>query len=179
MTFEEKSIESKVIYEGPVFTLRQHLVNTASGGVAKRDIIEHAGGVGVAAVTKDGQMLMIRQFRKAAEEVIWEIPAGKLDHGDSDGLAAAKRELREETGYLAENWRYLTSFFGTVGYCSEVIELYRADATIKRGTDFDPSEAIELYEIEIPKLIEMISSGEIKDAKTIIAIFLIAREFGY
>ena len=115
----------------------------------------------------------------AAGEVVWEIPAGKLEDGEiGQTLLTAKRELKEETGWEAENWRHLTKFYGTIGYCTEMIDLYRADVTVKGDTHFDPSEAIDLYEMEIPELLKMVESGEIKDAKTIIAILMTARELG-
>ena len=180
MTFEEKSLKSKIIYEGRVFTVRQDVVTTADGGTGTRDIIEHNGGVGIVAVTPDKKLIMIRQFRIAAREVVWEIPAGKLE-ADEKGqpLLTAKRELKEETGWEAENWRHLTKFYGTIGYCTEMIDLYRADVTVKGDTHFDPSEAIDMYEMEIPELLKMIDSGEIKDAKTIVAILMTARELGF
>ena len=180
MTFEEKSLDSKVIYEGPVFTVRQDKVLIANGGTGLRDIIEHNGGVGVAATTKDGKLLMIRQYRKAAEDVLWEIPAGKYESDEiGQSLLTAKRELKEETGWEADNWRFVTRFYGTVGYCNEMLDLYRADVTVKGDTHFDPAEAIDLYEMEIPELLKMVDSGEIRDAKTMIAILLTARELGY
>jgi len=180
MTFEEKSLTSRVIYKGRVFTVRQDEVTTADGGTGIRDVIEHNGGVGIAALTPDKKLIMIRQYRIAAREVVWEIPAGKLEEGEvGQTLLTAKRELKEETGWEAENWRHLTKFYGTIGYCTEMIDIYRADVTVKGETDFDPSEAIDLYEMEIPELLKMVESGEIKDAKTIVAILMTARELGY
>ncbi|MBR3297373.1 MAG: NUDIX hydrolase [Firmicutes bacterium] len=178
MTFEEKSLKTRVIYKGRVFTVRQDEVTTANG-TGIRDIIEHNGGVGIVALTPEKKLIMIRQFRIAAGEVVWEIPAGKLEDGEiGQTLLTAKRELKEETGWEAENWRHLTKFYGTIGYCTEMIDLYRADVTVKGDTHFDPSEAIDLYEMEIPELLKMVESGEIKDAKTIIAILMTARELG-
>ncbi len=158
--------------------MRQDEVTTANG-TGIRDIIEHNGGVGIVALTPEKKLIMIRQFRIAAGEVVWEIPAGKLEDGEiGQTLLTAKRELKEETGWEAENWRHLTKFYGTIGYCTEMIDLYRADVTVKGDTHFDPSEAIDLYEMEIPELLKMVESGEIKDAKTIIAILMTARELG-
>jgi len=179
MTFEEKILNTRVIYEGKVFTVRQDVVTTANGGTGIRDVIEHNGGVAVAALTPEKKLIMIRQYRIAAGEVVWEIPAGKLEADETGNhLLTAKRELKEETGWEAENWRHLTKFYGTIGYCTEMIDIYRADVTVKGETHFDPSEAIDLYEMEIPELIGMIESGEIKDAKTIVAILMTARELG-
>lgn len=179
MVFEEKSLDTKIIYRGPVFTVRQDNVLTADGGMGIRDIVEHNGGVGIAALTPDKKLLMIRQYRISAGETVWEIPAGKYEADEiGHSLSAAKRELKEETGWEAENWRLISSFYGSVGYCTEKIDLYAADATVKGDTHFDPSEAIDLYELGIPELMEMIRSGEVRDAKTIVAILMTARELG-
>lgn len=178
MTFEEKTIESKYVYQGKIFKVRQDIVTAPGGQTAIRDIIEHRGGVGIAAVTKDKKLILIRQFRKAAEEVLWEIPAGKIEPDEVDKLAqTAERELKEETGYKSENLEYMGGFFGTCGYDNEVIHLFYADATEKGETHFDPTEAIDTYEIEIPKALEMLKNGEIKDGKTAIAVLMVARRF--
>ncbi|MDO5332062.1 MAG: NUDIX hydrolase [Bacillota bacterium] len=178
MTFEEKTLESKYVYKGKIFNVRQDIVTAPNGQTATRDIIEHRGGVGIAAVTKDKKIVLIKQFRKAAEEVLWEIPAGKIEPEEVGHLSeTAQRELKEETGYNSENLEYLGGFFGTCGYDNEVIHLYYADATDKGETHFDPTEAIDTYEIEISKALEMLKSGEIKDGKTAIAVLMIARRF--
>ncbi len=177
MTFEEKTVSSRIIYEGDIFTLKQDIVMIADGSTRKRDLILHRGAVAIAAM-HEGKLLMVRQFRKAAEQVLWEIPAGKLDAGEEGtALDAAKRELREETGYEGENWRELCGFYGCIGYNNEFIHLFACDATVKGETDMDDDEAIDLYEMEIPGLLTMIDSGEIKDAKTIIAIEMMARSY--
>ena len=178
MTFEEKTLESKYVYEGKIFKVRQDIVTAPGGKTAIRDIIEHRGGVGIAAVTKDHKLIMIKQFRKAAEEVLWEIPAGKIEMDETGDLAhTAQRELKEETGYDCKNLEYLGGFFGTCGYDNEVIHLYYAETTVKGETHFDPTEAIDTYEVEIPRALEMIKNGEIKDGKTAIAVLMIARRF--
>jgi len=180
MTFEEKTLESKYIYKGKIFNVRQDVVTAPNGLTTTRDIIEHRGGVGIAAVTKDKKLIMIRQFRKAAEEVLWEIPAGKIEV-DEVGLLeqTARRELKEETGYTGSDFEYLGGFYGTCGYDNEIIHLYFANALEKGETHFDPTEAIDTYEIEIPRALEMVKNGEIKDGKTAIAVLMVARKFGF
>jgi ADP-ribose pyrophosphatase len=121
---------------------------------------------------------MIRQYRKAAGQVVWEIPAGKTEEGE-DPETTARRELKEETGYQAVNFRRITRFYGTIGYNNEVIELFRADATLRGETDFDENEAIDLFEIDVETLLAMVESGEIVDGKTIVGILLVARELGF
>lgn len=180
MTFEEKTLESKYIYKGKIFNVRQDIVTAPDGGTSIRDIIEHRGGVGVAAVTPDKKLVMIRQFRKAAEEVLWEIPAGKVEPNETEKLEqTAVRELKEETGYSCKNLEYIGGFFGTCGYDNEIIHLFYAETTKKGQTHFDPTEAIDTFEIEIPKALEMLKSGEIKDGKTAIAVLMVARKLGF
>ena len=101
MIFEEKTISSEVVYEGPVFRVRKHKVETR-GGESTRDIVEHSGGSIMVAVTDEGKVLMVRQYRKAFEKALLELPAGKRDPGEVPEVTAA-RELREETGYTASS----------------------------------------------------------------------------
>jgi len=175
MTYEEKTVKSTLEFSGPVFKVRSHIVTTQNGSTARRDIVEHSGGVGICAITPQKKLVMIRQYRKAAEAVVWEIPAGKAEEGELP-LRTAQRELREETGYDAAQFRSMIKFYGTIGYNDEIIELFRAETTTKGETQFDEHEAIECYELDIPVLVKMIEQGEIIDAKTIIGILLLAQD---
>jgi len=175
MTFEEKTISSEMIYEGKILNLRRDLVEVKDGGTSYREIIEHSGGVAVAAVTDDNQMILVRQYRKAAEQDILEIPAGRREDQE-DPLVAAMRELREETGYTARKFSHLTSFYATIGYCTEVIHVYLATGLTPGETDFDEHEAIEMETYPIDELKQMIFDGEIVDGKTITAILLAAEK---
>ena len=106
MTFEEKTIKSERIYEGAIINLRRDEV-TVQNGTSMREIIEHNGGAVLAAVTSEGKLVMVRQYRKPAGRVMLEVPAGKIDPGES-AEAAAKRELKEETGYTAGKIKFLS-----------------------------------------------------------------------
>ncbi|MBQ6949513.1 MAG: NUDIX hydrolase, partial [Firmicutes bacterium] len=117
------------------------------------------------------------QYRKAAEQDILEIPAGRREDQE-DPLVAAMRELREETGYTARKFSHLTSFYATIGYCTEVIHVYLATGLTPGETDFDEHEAIELETYPIDELKQMIFDGEIVDGKTITAILLAAEKLG-
>lgn len=172
MVFEEKTISSEMIYEGAILNLRKDKVHVKDGKVSFREIIEHNGGVAIAAITDDGQMVLVKQFRKAAEIMALEVPAGKLERHEKDPIEAAKRELKEETGYEADNMEFVTSFYSSIGYSTELLHLYFATGLTPGETDFDESEAIEIFEYDIDDLKEMINDGTIKDAKTIIAILL-------
>ncbi len=173
MVFEEKTIESERIYEGKILNLRRDKVYVVGDNISYREIVEHNGGVTIAALTNDGRMVMVRQFRKAAEKVVLEAPAGKID-GEEKPLEAAIRELKEETGYTAGHIEYLTSFYSSIGYSEEKIYLYLASDLTPGETAFDGNEAIDIFEYELSELHKMVLSGEIEDAKTIAAIMIVA-----
>lgn len=171
MTFEEKTIGTEMLYEGSVLNLRKDQV-TVKNGVSFREIIEHNGGAVIAAVTNEGKMIMVKQYRKPAKRVVFEVPAGKIDPGE-EPLATAKRELQEETGYTADNVQFITSFYPTVGYSEEQLYLFIAQGLTAGETSFDEHEAIDLEEVEITVLHDMVMRGEIHDAKSIIAILMV------
>lgn len=175
MTFNEKTLKSEKIYEGVILNLRKDKV-TVQNGTSYREIIEHNGGAVVAAVTEEGKMVMVRQFRKPAERVMLEVPAGKIDPGE-DPLHAAKRELKEETGYTAGKIVFLTQFYPSVGYSEEILYLYLCTELIAGETNFDENEAIEIEELDIEALYQMAMDGSIQDAKTAIAIFMVRSLF--
>lgn len=171
MTFEEKTIETEMLYRGSVLNLRKDKV-TVQNGVSYREIIEHNGGAVIAAVTDEGKMVMVRQYRKPANRVVFEVPAGKIDPGE-EPLATAARELEEETGYTADNIEFITSFYPTVGYSEEQLYLFLASGLTAGETSFDENEAIDLEDVEITMLHDMVMKGEIHDAKSMIAILMV------
>lgn len=171
MIFEEKTIETERIYEGKILNLRRDKV-TVEHGTSYREIIEHNGGAVIAAVTEDKRMVMVRQYRKPAERAVLEVPAGKIDPGE-DPKQTAARELKEETGYEAEKIEFVTSFYPTVGYSNEQLYLFVAGGLVPGETCFDENEAIDIEEIDIDILFDMVMTGRIHDAKTIIAILMI------
>ena len=175
MIFEEKTVSSKIVYEGPVFKVRQHMVETC-GGMSQRDIVEHSGGAIMVAVTDDGKVLMERQYRKALEQVLYELPAGKADPGEEPEVTAV-RELKEETGYTAEEVKHLVSFYPTCGYSNEYLHIYICRGLTKGETSWDDTECMDIMEIDAEELLSMIMSNEIKDSKTIIGI-LYAKQAG-
>jgi ADP-ribose pyrophosphatase len=177
MTFEEKTLSSEVIYEGAILNLRRDKVTVVDGSTSYREIIEHTGGVTVAAVTHDKKMVLVSQFRKAAEAVVMEAPAGKLEEGE-DPMEAAARELKEETGYTAESLELVTSFYSSIGYSEELLYLYYAKGLTAGETDFDDSEAIDVVLEDLNILKQKVLSGEIRDGKTIAAILIAAAKEG-
>ena len=122
MAFEEKTIESRIVYEGPVFKVRKHLVTTVNGE-ADRDVVAHNGGAVMLAITDDGKIVMERQYRKALERVVLELPAGKIDPGE-DPETAAIREIHEETGFIPCQVKHLTRFSPSCGYAMEKLYIY-------------------------------------------------------
>jgi ADP-ribose pyrophosphatase len=169
MITEEITISSERIYEGVILNLRKDQVTVKDGRTSYREIVEHNGGVTIAALTAEGKLVVVKQYRKAAEQVVLELPAGKIDKGE-DHSVAAERELTEETGYTAEKMEHLTAFYSSVGYSTEIIHLYLATGLKPGETCFDENEEIEIEEYSINELLAMVRSGEIVDAKTIVGI---------
>ena len=172
MIFEEDTISSERIYEGRILNLRRDKVHVHSGQESFREIVEHNGGVAIAAVTDEGKMVLVRQYRKAAGKDLLEVPAGKIEQDEKDHLLVAIRELKEETGYTAGRMTFLSAFYTSVGYSTEIIHLYLAEHLTAGETCFDEHEAIEIEEYTLGELMSMIRSGEVCDAKTIAAILL-------
>lgn len=177
MIYEEETIASEMLYEGKILNLRRDKVHVVGDKESYREIIEHNGGVTLAAITDEGRMVMVRQFRKAAGKVVLETPAGKIEKGENHRHTAI-RELKEETGYTAEKMEYITSFYSSIGYSEEVIYLYMATGLTAGETEFDENEAIDILEYDLGLLKKMVLGGEIEDAKTIAAILIAAAKMG-
>ena len=159
MTFEEKTLKSERIYEGAIINLRKDKV-TVEHGTSYREIVEHNGGAVLAALTADGKMVMVRQYRKPAERVMLEAPAGKIDPGE-EPMDAAIRELKEETGYTAPPPPPPTRFYPSVGYSEEMLYLYLCTELTPGETCFDENEAIDLEEMDVETLYQMVMDGRI------------------
>lgn len=176
MAYEEKTLSSQIVYEGPVFRVRKHIVSTVDGGESVRDVVEHSGGAIMVAVSPDGKVLMEKQYRKSLECEMLELPAGKADPGE-DPETTASRELAEETGYIAGDVRHLVSFYPTCGYSNEYLHIYICKDLTAGEKHLDRDECIDLKWFEADELVDLIMKGEIKDSKTIIGI-LFARQSG-
>lgn len=169
MDFTEKTISTRDIYKGRIVHLVEDTVLLPNGKTAGRELVLHNGGVGVIAVDDDENVLMVRQFRKPYDEVVLEIPAGKLEKGE-EPLLAGMRELSEETGYEAAEYTFLGEFYPTPGYCSEIIHLYLARGLSFVGQHLDPDEFVEVEKLPLKTLVQMVMDNQIPDAKTAIAI---------
>ncbi len=169
MDMREKKISGEVIFNGKVVKLEKDKVLCPNGNESIREIVRHPGGAAILAITDKEEVILERQFRYSYDEVIYEIPAGKLEKGE-DPYYAALREFEEETGNKTEKLESLGVTYPTCGYSSEIIYLYLAKDFVKTATHFDDDEVIELEYIPLSEVIRMIEDGRIKDAKTIVAV---------
>ncbi|GIM48299.1 ADP-ribose pyrophosphatase [Collibacillus ludicampi] len=135
-----------------------------------REIVRHPGAVAVLAVTSENKIILVKQYRKPCDEVLIEIPAGKLEKGE-EPLECAKRELIEETGYTAGTWEFVHSFYTSPGFADEKIYLYMARDLTKGTRQLDPDEFLDLIEADREEVMQMIEKDMIHDAKTLIALY--------
>lgn len=177
MIFEEKKISSERIYEGAILNLRRDTV-TVPSGTAYREIVEHNGAVAIVPIKDDGKIVMVKQFRYPSGQVLLEIPAGKIDKGETIPENTARRELREETGYTAEKLHYLGKLNPSVAYTEEVIHLYAATGLTEGETEFDEDEALDIVEYDYDEAFSMAASGHLVDAKTVAGIFMAKEQLG-
>lgn len=170
MNLSEKQLNSRYIYKGKVISLRKDEALLPNGATALREVVEHPGGVCVAALTDKGEVLFVRQFRYPYGEEILEIPAGKRDSAEEDPLACGIRELKEETGATAKKIIPLGRLYPSPGYCGEIIWMYAAFDLEFGKQQTDEDEFLTVERIPLEKAVEMILSGEITDAKTQTAV---------
>ena len=167
---KEKFVSRKEIFDGTVLKVVCDTVELPNGNLATRELCLHGGAVAILAVLDDGRILMERQYRYAHGRTFFEIPAGKLDSPDEDPLEAAKRELREETGAIAEKMTYLGRIDPTPALINEKIHLYLAEGLSFGERELDDDEFLTVEAHPLADLVDMVMSGEIKDSKTQIAV---------
>lgn len=169
---KERIISSLTVYEGPVFSVTTDQVEEPNGVRARRDVIHHSGSVVVLAVddsTATPRVLLERQYRHAATDYLWELPAGRIDPGEQE-LKAAQRELLEETGYTAAKWRRILKFYASPGFVAETMSVFLA--TGLRAGEAQPEEDEIIYKrmVPLPAAVRMVLHGTIRDAKTISSV---------
>lgn len=167
--FEEKTLTSKVVYEGKIFDITYDDIVLSDGLKRHREIIRHPGGVVIFAQKENGNVLLVKQYRYAVKSVQTELPAGRLEKGE-DPLVAAQRELREETGYIAKKWTSLGFIFTTFGICDEKLYLFKATDLTYDKPDPDEGEILTYFELPLKQVQNLIKNGTINDAKTICAL---------
>ncbi len=165
-------ISSRVAYRGLAFWVSTDLVLEPGGVRARRDIVHHSGSVVVLAVDDSGKapsVLLERQYRHAANSFLWELPAGRIDPGEK-ALPAAKRELLEETGYTASNWRRIFRFYASPGFVAETMSVYLATGLRPGKAQPEDDEKIQTHMLPLASALRMVLNGTIRDAKTISSI---------
>ena len=177
---KEKLISSKVVYQGPLFRVLHDKLIEPGGKKSERDVIRHNGSVVILAIDnstdkKDPWVVMERQYRHAALQYLWELPAGKLDPGE-DPLAGAQRELEEETGYRAKKWKPLLEYYGSPGFLGETMKVYLAKGLMAGDAHPEADEEIEFRLVKLSEVVKMIEKGAIKDGKTLCSCLLYARK---
>ena len=169
MDLTEKTLSSEKIYDGHILHVRRDTIELPDGSRGYREVVDHYGGVCILALDDENRVLMVSQYRYPYEKVLREIPAGKLEYGE-DPTQAAIRELKEETGAIAGDFRPLGELYPSPGYCGEVIRMYLARELTFGETHLDKDEFLNLERVPFDQLVEEVLSGGIRDAKTIAAV---------
>ena len=168
--FEEKKVSSTLLFDGKILHVYKDDIALPDGRPAMREYVKHTGAVCVIPITKEGDVICVRQYRYAVGRLMLEIPAGKLDSVDEDPFEAAKRELREETGAVSGKMTYLGIFYSSPAILDEKIYMYLAEELEFGDTDPDDDEFIETVKIPLSELVDMVEAGEIVDGKTQAAV---------
>ena len=168
----EKFLSSEEIYPGKIIRVEKWQVELPNGETAMREIVRHNGASAIVPVDDQGMVTLVRQHRAAIGQCTWEIPAGKLDSPSEDPFAAAKRELEEETGLRAAEWRKLTAIYTTPGFCNEQISIYLATGLSQRNAHPDEDEFLGLTRMPLSEAVSLCMSGEFRDSKTVIGLLM-------
>ena len=174
-----KVVSSELAFEGPLFKLFiDQVLEKGADKPVRRDIVRHNGSVVILAVDdskkKDPLIVLERQYRHAAGQFLYEVPAGKVDEGE-DRLEAAQRELIEETGLRAKKWKELTRYFASPGFVGEWMQVYLAEGLTPGEARPEPDERIEVLAVRLSEILRLIEAGEIRDGKTLVSVMLYAR----
>ena len=168
--FTEKKISSVAAYRGRMLKINEDEVRLPDGGTAHREYVLHPGAAIILPLFDDGAVLMERQFRYPVGQHFYELPAGKLESGEPS-LETAKRELLEETGYVASEWRELGRLHPCIGYSDERIDFFLARKLEFRGAKLDEGEFLETLRVPLPEAVDWIRRGRVTDTKTIVGLF--------
>lgn len=177
MHLQEKTVETEPIFDGRIIKVRKDKTELENGAIVTRELVIHPGGVCVVPVNEKGEVYLVKQFRYPFQEVLTEIPAGKLEVGE-DHRSAGLRELKEEVGAECENFEYLGVMYPSVAYLTEKIHMYLATGLSFGEQHLDEDEFLDVEKMPLSKAVEMVINGEIKDGKTQSALLLAARKLG-
>lgn len=170
MDLTEKTLKTERVFTGKIVSLDVETVQLPNGKIGTREILHHSGAVAILPIREDGDIIMVRQFRKALNQTLLEIPAGKLESGE-DPLECAKRELAEEIGCQANHWKHLVSSWTAPGFSNEQIHIFVATELSPANAEKDDDEFIEVETYGLTTLQAMVGNHEIKDNKTLLALF--------
>lgn len=162
-------IESRTVFEGPVFRVRVDELRYADGATHRCDVVEHAATFGIIALCASGELVLVRQYRHPVGRMLWEIPAGTSEP-DEPAADGALRELAEETGYRAGRIRPLWTVYMTPGFCDEAMHFYVAEQLVAGAQSLDEDERIDVGCFSLDQALQMFASGEIADVKTLLAL---------
>jgi ADP-ribose pyrophosphatase len=169
-------LSSREVFRGPVFRVTTDRVLEPGGIRARRDIVRHPGSVVILAVddtSRPPRVLLERQYRHAAQDYLWELPAGRIDKGESE-LSGAKRELLEETGYTARRWQRIFRFYASPGFMDETMAVYLATGLRPGSAQPEADELIQQRLVPLAAAVRMVTAGTIRDAKTISSVLWLA-----
>lgn len=175
-SLDESTLEQRVVYEGKFLKVRLDLARLPDGSSATREFVLHPGAAAMIPIGSDERILIERQFRYAMGAVYVEIPAGKIDPGESS-LQTAKRELVEETGYHANEWGFLTRIHPAIGFSNEVMDLYLARGLVPSERSLDAGEFLEIDWVTLGWLMDELRAGRLPDVKTQLAVHWLDRLF--
>ncbi len=167
----ERTIESRQIYDGHILKLRVDTVRLPGGRITEREIVEHGNCVAIVAIDEEDRILLVKQYRKAVEKDLLEIPAGSIEP-EEEAFAAVCRELREETGYNPELVERIGCYYSSPGYSTEQIELFLAARLVPDALEGEDTDSIELVKVPLKDIPVLIQSGKISDAKSIAGLLI-------
>lgn len=167
----EEILSQETAWSGKIFDVECLEVKLPNGRVSRRDVVRHHGAVAIVALTESGKIALVRQYRTALDRVTVEIPAGKLEPGE-DPLDCAKRELKEETGFVPGRIAYLTTIASSCGFSDELIHLYLATQLSFEGANPDEDEFLNVDLVDVQELVDAVLDGKIEDAKTVVGALL-------
>lgn len=170
----EDRFETKKLYEGFIFDLRLDRLRSKEGVEVEREVVEHNGGVVIAAQPEPDSIILIEQYRYSLDETILELPAGRIEKGE-DPMLAARRELQEETGYVAGDWKTMTELYSAPGFCTEILYLYQASQLRLEEKNLDMDEETEVVALSLEEAWKKVAEGKIKDCKTVAGIGMLIR----